>query len=130
MSISESQPMQAGGPPRPRWRLLARMLVGCVIVVVAVAATVATGALLEVKSIVDALNINPPPKLGGELTEAGAGRPQTLLLIGSDKRAKGAVDAGSPAHSDTMILVRIDPGQPDTTMLSIPRDLKVTIHPD
>jgi LCP family protein required for cell wall assembly len=122
--------MQAGGPPRPRWRLLARMLVGCVIVVVAVAATVATGALLEVKSIVDALNINPPPKLGGELTEAGAGRPQTLLLIGSDKRAKGAVDAGSPAHSDTMILVRIDPGQPDTTMLSIPRDLKVTIHPD
>ena len=29
-----------------------------------------------------------------------------------------------------MILVRLDPNQPDTTMLSVPRDLKVTIHPD
>ena len=53
-----------------------------------------------------------------------------MLLIGSDKRAKSAVDASTPAHSDTMLLVRLDPNQPETTMLSIPRDLKVTIHPD
>jgi LCP family protein required for cell wall assembly len=98
--------------------------------VAAVAATVATGTLLEVKAFVDALKQNPRLNLGNELAAANAGGPQTLLLIGSDKRAKGAIDYNTPAHSDTMILVRLDPSQPNTTMLSVPRDLKVTIYPD
>jgi polyisoprenyl-teichoic acid--peptidoglycan teichoic acid transferase len=106
------------------------MLVGCLIVVAAVAATVATGTLLEVKAFTDALKESPQLNLGNELASANAGGPQTLLLIGSDKRAKGAIDSSSPPHSDTMILVRLDPNQPNTTMLSVPRDLKVTIHPD
>jgi LCP family protein required for cell wall assembly len=106
------------------------MLFGCVIVVAAVAATVATGALLEVKTFTDALHLSPQLKLGGELSGVSAGKPQTILLLGSDKRAKGAVDASSPPRSDTMLLVRLDPGQASTTMLSIPRDLKVTIRPD
>lgn len=106
------------------------MLIGCTIVVAAVAATVATGALLEVKTFTDALHLSPQLKLGSELTGVSAGKPQTILLIGSDKRAKGAVDATSPPRSDTMLLVRLDPNQPSTTMLSIPRDLKVTIRPD
>jgi LCP family protein required for cell wall assembly len=106
------------------------MLLGCTIVVAAVAATVATGTLLEVKAFTDALKQSPQLKLGGELASANAGGPQTLLLIGSDKRAKGAIDASNPPHSDTMILVRLDPNQPNTTMLSVPRDLKVKIHPD
>ena len=107
-----------------------RMLIGCLMVVAAVAATIATGTLLEVKAFTDALHQSPPLKLGNVLATANAGGPQTLLLIGSDKRAKGAIDAGGPPHSDTMLLVRLDPSQPDTTMLSVPRDLKVTIHPD
>jgi len=111
-------------------RLLARMLIGCLIVVAAVAATIATGTLLEVKAFTDALKQSPRLNLGSELASANAGGPQTLLLIGSDKRAKGAIDAGGPPHSDTMLLVRLDPSQPDTTMLSVPRDLEVTIHPD
>ncbi len=106
------------------------MLIGCLIVVAAVAATVATGTLLEVKAFTDALKQNPRLDLGHELASAYAGGPQTLLLIGSDKRARGAVDGGSPAHSDTMLLVRLDPDQADTTLLSVPRDLKVTIRPD
>ncbi len=106
------------------------MLLGCLLVVAAVAATVATGTLLEVKAFTDALKQNPQLKLGDVLARADAGGPQTLLLIGSDKRVKTAVDGGSPAHSDTMLLVRLDPGQPDTTMLSVPRDLKVKIHPE
>jgi LCP family protein required for cell wall assembly len=107
-----------------------RMLLGCTIVIAAVAATVATGTLLEVKAFTDALKQSPQLQLGGELARADAGGPQTLLLIGSDKRAKTANDASTPAHSDTMILVRLDPNQPNTTLLSVPRDLKVTIHPD
>lgn len=106
-----------------------RMLLGCVLVVVATAATVTTGVLLEVKSFTDALKLSPQLKLGNELASANAGGAQTILLIGSDKRAAGAVDSSSPAHSDTMLLVRLDPSQPDTTMLSIPRDLEVRIDP-
>jgi polyisoprenyl-teichoic acid--peptidoglycan teichoic acid transferase len=106
------------------------MLLGCVLVVAAAAATVATGALLEVQGFVDALKQSPQLKLGNELAHADAGGPQTLLLIGSDKRAKGAIDSTSPPHSDTMLLIRLDPSQPNTTMLSVPRDLKVTIRPD
>ena len=105
------------------------MLLGCVLVVATTAATVTTGVLLEVKSFTDALKLSPQLNLGNELATANPGGAQTILLIGSDKRAAGAVDASSPAHSDTMLLVRLDPSQPDTTMLSIPRDLKVTIHP-
>jgi LCP family protein required for cell wall assembly len=106
------------------------MLIGCVVVVAAVAATIATGTLLEVKAFTDALKESPRLNLGGELASANAGGPQTILLIGSDKRARGAIDSNSPPRSDTMILVRLDPAQPSTTMLSVPRDLKVKIHPD
>jgi polyisoprenyl-teichoic acid--peptidoglycan teichoic acid transferase len=106
------------------------MLVGCLLVIIASAATVATGTLLEVKGFTDALKQSAQLKLGNELQQANAGGPQTLLLIGSDKRAKGAIDASSPPRSDTMLLVRLDPNQPDTTMLSVPRDLKVMLHPD
>jgi LCP family protein required for cell wall assembly len=130
MSTLQRQAQVGNVRGRRRWRLFARMLFGCLIVVAAVAATVATGTLLEVKAFVDALHQSPRLNLGNELAHANAGGPQTLLLIGSDKRAKGAIDASSPPHSDTMILVRLDPNQPNTTMLSVPRDLKVTIYPD
>src|ERR1700680_249023 len=130
MSTLEPQLPTATARARPRWRLLGRMLIGCLIVIAAVAATIATGILLEVKAFTDALKQSPKLNLGNELATADAGGPQTLLLIGSDKRSKGAIDSGSPPHSDTMLLLRLDPNQPDTTMLSVPRDLKVTIHPD
>src|ERR1700716_4344504 len=130
MSTVEPQLQAVPARRRPRLRLLSRMLIGCLIVVAAVAATIATGTLLEVKAFTDALKQSPQLKLGNELATANAGGPQTILLIGSDKRAKGAIDATGPPHSDTMLLVRLDPSQPETTMLSVPRDLKVPIHPD
>jgi polyisoprenyl-teichoic acid--peptidoglycan teichoic acid transferase len=130
MSTLEQQFQASELRARARWRLVRRMALGCVLVVAAVAGTVATGTLLEVKAFTDALKQSPPLNLGNELAHADAGGPQTLLLIGSDKRAKGAIDSSSPPHSDTMMLVRLDPSQPNTTMLSVPRDLKVTIHPD
>jgi LCP family protein required for cell wall assembly len=129
--MSTLEPQLHAAPVRARrGRLLVRMLLGCIIVVAAVAATVATGTLLEVKFFTDALKQSPQLKLGNELASANAGGPQTLLLIGSDQRAKTAIDANNPPHSDTMILVRLDPNEPNTTLLSIPRDLKVTIHRD
>jgi len=46
-----------------------------------------------------------------------------ILLLGIDRRA---IESG-PARTDTMILVSIDPATNSATMLSIPRDLWVTI---
>jgi len=57
------------------------------------------------------------------------GAPQTFLVLGSDRRAKAknASERGEP-HSDTLLLVRFDPKQGQTSVLSIPRDLMVNIH--
>jgi len=69
--MSLLQPQSASDPERrPRLRLLGRMLLGCLIVVAAVAAvaaTIATGTLLEVKAFTDALRQNPKLDLGSEL---------------------------------------------------------------
>jgi LCP family protein required for cell wall assembly len=54
-----------------------------------------------------------------------SGRPQTILLTGLDHRygqGKGVSD-----RSDTMILLRLDPDAKATTILSLPRDLRVVI---
>ncbi len=57
--------------------------------------------------------------------DGAVGGPQTMLLIGSDRR-KGDKSAYG-ARSDTMMLVRLDPNKDVTTVLSIPRDLQVSI---
>jgi LCP family protein required for cell wall assembly len=57
------------------------------------------------------------------------GGPQTYLVLGSDRRAKSkdSLDRTNPPHSDTILLVRFDPGQGQTSVMSIPRDLLVNI---
>jgi polyisoprenyl-teichoic acid--peptidoglycan teichoic acid transferase len=57
------------------------------------------------------------------------GAPQTFLVLGSDRRAKAHnADERGEAHSDTILLVRFDPQQGQTSVLSIPRDLMVNIR--
>jgi LCP family protein required for cell wall assembly len=63
----------------------------------------------------------------GILSNADPGDPQTVLLIGSDKRAKGARDRVSGQRSDTMILMRLDASKNAIALMSLPRDLKVRI---
>ncbi len=57
------------------------------------------------------------------------GAPQTYLILGSDRRAKSkdSLDRTDPPHSDTILLVRFDPDQGQTSVMSIPRDLLVNI---
>ena len=55
---------------------------------------------------------------------AGSDQPFTVLLLGSDDDAKFPADA---VLTQSMILVRVNPGTKQVTMLSIPRDLWVTI---
>ena len=51
------------------------------------------------------------------------GKPQTILLIGSDRRYVGGTR--TDARSDTMMLVRLNPDVHAITVMSVPRDLPV-----
>src|SRR6202035_80197 len=69
-----------------------------------------------------------PPEL---LAPTSRGAPETLLLVGNDERPppKSNPFGSVLPHSNEMLLVRIDPGKPTISMLSIPRELQVAIHP-
>jgi len=116
-------------PPSLAWAMWKRFLLGALAVIVLTAGATATVALLQVKTISERL-FPPTNRLhfGSELT-GDPGGPETFLIIGSDKRAQSQAvqDRTSPPHSDTLMLVRMDPGAGQTSILSIPRDLKVTI---
>ncbi len=65
----------------------------------------------------------------GVVTPIYSGGPRTFLILGSDKRyaSKNSEERNASPHSDTMLLVRLDPEQGQTSVLSIPRDLLVSI---
>jgi LCP family protein required for cell wall assembly len=114
-------------PVRPGRSLWVRYLSGTLLIVFSVATATAVAFVREVDTVVNAFRDGAGLDLSGELAEADVGKPQTILLIGSDKRAKGARDFEAGARSDTLILVRMDPGKKRTALLSLPRDLKVDI---
>jgi LCP family protein required for cell wall assembly len=107
------------------------VLLGCLAVLVASAATSAVFVSGEVNTLRDALSQNPSLNVGpGSLAGAGFGGPQTLLLVGDDQRALTRYyHRAVLPHSNEMLLVRLDPNRPWISMLSIPRDLRVTIYP-
>jgi polyisoprenyl-teichoic acid--peptidoglycan teichoic acid transferase len=97
-------------------------------IVVAAAGATSVAAFHEVDRVVSAFRQEPQLDLGNELSIADSGKPQTILLIGSDVRSiKGSSGYGGGARSDTIILIRLDPSKKATALLSIPRDLKVGI---
>jgi LCP family protein required for cell wall assembly len=108
--------------PRERsvwWRFAA----GGLLIVLLTAAATATAGLLAIKDVAQRI-----PKLAQEVPvePTKPGKPQTILLLGSDRRYQDRHDKQA-ARSDTIMLIRLDPGQEATTLLSIPRDLKTLI---
>jgi LCP family protein required for cell wall assembly len=123
--MSATIPPPVAGPPAfpRRGGLWLRVLLAGIAVVVLSAGVTATVGLNTVQGFVDDLKQGGTIKgAGAVITRAQAGDPQTLLLIGSDHRFG---HDRRDARSDTMILVRLDPDANATTVLSIPRDLKV-----
>jgi LCP family protein required for cell wall assembly len=110
----------------PRPGLWKKLLIGAFLVVFASAGATAVAAFHEVDKVVDALDQGPELKLTG-LAETSPGKPQTLMILGSDRRPKDNVEGGSGARSDTIMLVRLDPEKDATALMSLPRDLKVEI---
>jgi LCP family protein required for cell wall assembly len=109
-----------------------RFVLGAVLIVLASASATAVAAWHEVDKVVAAFKSTKHiAGIKSVITEANAGAPQTILLMGSDKRSKQSSDyrrglIGKPL-SDTMILMRLDPHKQATALLSLPRDLKVQI---
>ena len=117
-----------------RQSLLKRFVLGALVIVASTATATAVAAWHEVDKVVNAVKDTAHIKgIDTVIDPADAGKPQTILLIGSDKRSKNAIDvrtgAYAPDHpqSDTMILMRLDPSKGATALLSLPRDLKVDI---
>jgi LCP family protein required for cell wall assembly len=101
---------------------------GAVAILLLTAAAVATTVLLQVKEAVRIFIEDQPeiPGIGGVLEDVPAGKPQTILVLGSDRRFVD-IKQKNPVRSDTMMLVRLDPSKGATAVLSVPRDLKVTL---
>jgi LCP family protein required for cell wall assembly len=105
-----------------------RFVVAAVLIAALAGGATATVALNTASGIAHDLFKNPVPAPKG-LIEPYGGGPQTYLVLGSDRRArsKSAFDRSDPPHSDTILLVRFDPEQGQTSVMSIPRDLLVNI---
>src|SRR3954454_10521705 len=121
-------PVDDQKPPRPGRRLLWRSAIGAFLIVACSAATVASAGLLEVDQLIRIVKSEsaPIPGIEGALDNIPAGKAQTVLVLGSDRRFQD-IKEKNPARSDTMLLVRLDPARGVTAVMSIPRDLKVDI---
>ena len=74
-------------------------------------------------TIVHYFDVNPSIK-SNQLQLPSPGKPQTILLIGSDHRAGAAVRG---ANTDTMLLVRLNAASSTINVMSVPRDLVVDV---
>ena len=112
--------------PGKRERTFLRSALAGLLIVLLTAGATATAALLEIDKFVPPEDKGFFPAGTPELPPTKPGKPQTLLLLGSDRRWIDKKN-GDPARSDTMMLVRLDPDQSATAVLSIPRDLRAEI---
>jgi LCP family protein required for cell wall assembly len=99
-----------------------RFLTGAVVIIAAVATAVALSGLLAINGI--AKDLQPIPHVEKQIDQVEPGEPQTILLVGSDKRAN---TPGDPGRSDTTMLLRVDADNNVLSLFSLPRDLKVDI---
>ncbi|MGE4426600.1 MAG: LCP family protein [Solirubrobacteraceae bacterium] len=117
-------------PPRPGIGFAVRMILVGLLVLTVTGSAVAATLWNEGEKVADIFDDPAAPQLSpaavGALDDVESGKPQTMLLVGDDRRNTDA--KGDPTRSDTMILLRLDPDAEATTMLSLPRDLIVD-HP-
>src|SRR5439155_9924732 len=116
-------------PPSLRRPMHKRFLLAAAAIVLLSGSATATVALNTVSGNGAEVFPNTIPGPKGVVTPVYSGGPQTFLILGPDRRqrAKDALDRSNPPHSDTMLLIRFDPEQGQTSVLSIPRDLMVNI---
>ena len=104
--------------------MLLRSLLAAMLVIGFAAATTAVAGLLQVRQITQYIDATPAFHSSPSVTVPDPGSPQTILLVGSDHRARTPF---KDVNTDTMMLVRLDPASSTINLLSVPRDLKVQI---
>jgi polyisoprenyl-teichoic acid--peptidoglycan teichoic acid transferase len=122
------RPVGAGTPPgnrRRRWGLWAALAVAGLLLI-----TLLWGILgyLSFSNGVEKANKRLPRRAVNQLAEQDGSilsNPTTTLLIGTD--GGSAPGRGDARRSDSLMLMRADPGKHRLTYLSIPRDLRVDI---
>jgi polyisoprenyl-teichoic acid--peptidoglycan teichoic acid transferase len=113
--------------------MLAKSLAAGLIVIVCAGTAVAGAAWYQIDKVVNPElppGVTPAPTVDVETLPAPKpGGPRTLLLLGSDHRSKRSIDGklGSKPLSDTIVLIRLDPKRKRVAVLSLPRDLAVSI---
>ena len=117
-------------PPRLALGMYKRFLLAALVIVMATSAAVSTAALLQVKTGADIFDRFSTPIAGIDapnvLDDVDAGGPQTIIVLGSDRRFVD-IKAKTPTRSDTIILLRLDPDRGATAVMSLPRDLRVDV---
>src|ERR1700748_820561 len=115
-----------GTPPPKKKRYWWRFSLASLIIVAVCAAATSSAVLLYINSIAHALGHNKElhHELETILPEVHGGEPETILILGSDKRPEFGEEFG---RSDTTILLRLDAEQNLISVMSIPRDLKTEI---
>jgi LCP family protein required for cell wall assembly len=116
-------PLSEDASVRPKRHSMRRFLGGGALIALLTAVVISTAVFEGVSSIADALAKGGLIK-SADLTPTPADAPTTFLILGSDRRAHG-VDATSPPHSDTILLVHLDPRTGLWTEMSVPRDFYV-----
>jgi LCP family protein required for cell wall assembly len=123
-------------PPRVGVAVLAKALAGVFVIFIATGAGVAGAGYFQIPVPKPPHGQGPaePPIPGiadDQIAPPEPGKARTLLVLGSDRRAKNSIDAQAgqreTPHSDTIVLIRLDPKRNRIAVLSLPRDLAVTI---
>jgi LCP family protein required for cell wall assembly len=118
---------RSGKRRRPRWLRIMLWTGGSLFAAVVVVAVVIG---IWVHGLVDKVqNLTPGVRAASHnlQTLPTSGQPVTALVIGSDYRASDGPQGATGSRSDTLMLVRIDPHTKYISLLSLPRDLHVTI---
>ncbi len=111
-------------PRRLRWKLLLALSLPALVVLVAAWAGF---SYLALSNGIGAANERVPESVRRQLTdEKGllSSTPTTILVLGTDG---GEAGRSGSRHSDSIMLVRTDPGKHRLAFLSIPRDLRVEV---
>ena len=108
-------------------RLIGKFFFWLIVAVLVAAGALAGGAWLYINQSVAAVRAHSPEVKAAQqyLDVAQADQPAVALVIGYDKRLGPESSIGS--RSDTIMLVRADPGRKVISMMSFPRDLVVNI---
>jgi len=107
----------------PMWL---RFLTASFVIVASVAAATSASLILYLSDIADALKKHSiQQNIEGDLADVPSSGAQTILIIGSDRRNEQI--SGKFGLSDTTMLLRLDPDRNAIALLSLPRDLKVSI---